>query len=46
MKKYSIKFTDGQILKDLEFRGINFVSSIEIDESIFKDNLKDVAISD
>lgn len=43
---YQITLKDGTVIKDLELNGNNFISKIEITESMFTDNLEIVTISD
>lgn len=45
-KTYSVTLADGTILSDLKLNGNNFVSTVEIKEDIFEDNLYSVKISD
>lgn len=43
---YTITLADGRKLTGLSMNGNNFVSKEKIDESIFKDNLSTMTISD
>lgn len=43
---HKITLKDGTVIKDLELNGNNFISKIEITESMFTDNLEIVTISD
>ena len=43
---YKIILNDGTELKNLELNGNNFISSEIIEDSVFKDNLKNVSIYD
>lgn len=43
---YTITLTDGQKLTGLEMNGSNFVSKEKVDETIFKDNLTTMTVSD
>ncbi len=43
---HKITLKDGTVIKDLELNGNNFISKIEISESMFTDNLEIVTISD
>lgn len=43
---YTITLADGQQLTDLGLNGNNFISKTKIDESIFKDNLDTMTVSD
>lgn len=44
-KIYKITLTDGTVINDLKLNGNNFISSTEIEESIFDGNLLTVTIS-
>ena len=44
--KYTITLADGQKLTGLGKNGDNFVSAKKVDESIFKDNLSVMTVSD
>lgn len=43
---YTIKLADGIKLENLDKNGTNYVSKTKIDESIFKNNLSVVTVSD
>ena len=43
---YTIKLADGRELTGLTKNGTNFVSNEKVDESIFKDNLSTMTVSD
>ena len=43
---YTITLTDGQKIEQLGLNGTNYVSGTKVDESIFKENLKTMTISD
>lgn len=43
---YTITLADGKKLENLEKNGDNFVSKTKVDESIFKDNLSKITVSD
>lgn len=43
---YTIKLADGRELTGLGKNGTNFVSNEKVDESIFKDNLSTMTVSD
>lgn len=43
---YTIKLADGRELSGLGKNGTNFVSNEKVDESIFKDNLSTMTVSD
>ena len=43
---YTITLADGQQLTELELNGNNFISKTKVDESIFKDNLETMTVSD
>lgn len=43
---YTITLADGKKLERLDKNGDNFVSKAKIDESLFKDNLSKIIISD
>lgn len=43
---YTIKLADGIKLESLDKNGTNYVSKTKIDESIFKNNLSVVTVSD
>ncbi len=45
-KKYTIKLANGTLLKDLNLNGNNYISSIELKETVFTGNLSPVVISD
>lgn len=45
-KIYKITLTDGTVINDLKLNGNNFISSTEIEESIFDGNLLTVTIND
>lgn len=43
---YKIKLYDGREITNLKKNGTNFVSATKIDESIFKNNLKTMIVTD
>ena len=43
---YTITLADGKKLENLDKNGDNYVSKIKVDESIFKNNLSKVTVSD
>ena len=43
---YKIKLHDDREINDLEKNGTNFVSKTKIDESLFKNNLKTMTVTD
>lgn len=43
---YTITLADGKKLTGLEMNGTNYVSKEKVDESIFKDNLSTMKVSD
>lgn len=43
---YKIKLHDGREITDLKKNGTNFVSKTKIDESIFKNNLQTMIVTD
>lgn len=43
---YIITLADGTKLKNLELNGNNYISKATLDDSVFKDNLSSVTISD
>lgn len=43
---YTITFADGRKLTGLDMNGTNYVSKEKVDESIFKDNLSKMVVSD
>ena len=45
-KVYSITLADGTILSDLKLNGNNYISTKEIKEEVFEDNLYSVTIYD
>lgn len=45
-KIYKITLTDGTVINDLKLNGNNFISSTEIEESVFDGNLLTVTITD
>lgn len=45
-KIYKITLTDGTVINDLKLNGNNFISSTEIEESVFDGNLLTVTIND
>lgn len=45
-KIYKITQTDGTVINDLKLNGNNFISSTEIEESVFDGNLLTVTIND
>lgn len=44
--QYTIRLADGQELTNLGLNGNNYISKTEVDESIFKDNLATMTVSD
>ena len=44
--QYTITFADGRSLKGLDKNGDNFVSKTKINETMFKDNLSTMTVSD
>lgn len=45
-KRYKITLADGTELSNLKLNGNNYISSVEIDESVFEENCSPVVISD
>lgn len=45
-KIYKITLANGIVIDDLSLNGNNYISSVEIDKSIFADNCSPVIISD
>lgn len=43
---YKIKLHDGREITELKKNGTNFVSKTKIDESLFKNNLKTMTVTD
>ena len=43
---YTITLADGRKIENLDRNGDNYISSTKIDESLFKDNLSRIIISD
>lgn len=43
---YKITLADGTVIDNLKMNGTNFISSVEIDESVFDGNLLEVTIND
>ena len=45
-KRFTVTLADGTKLENLKLNGNNFISSVKIEESLFKDNCTPVTISD
>lgn len=43
---YSVKLSDGTLFENLKLNGNNFISSVEIDPTVFESNCSPVTISD